>query len=100
MIDVLQTQAAQICLIKNIVCQKQNHPDPLKNESKNVSPSFTKEFVNAEGEYHDCSTLVSGSFVGSDPFSDKLMVGSKASVKIYEFDKLYGQIASYKIILN
>ena len=60
----------------------------------------TKEFVNAEGEHHDCSTLVSGSFVGSDPFSDKLMVGSKASVKIYEFDKLYGQTASYKIILN
>ena len=32
--------------------------------------------------------------------SSKLFVGSKASVKIYEFDEVYGHIASYKIILN
>lgn len=60
----------------------------------------TKEFVNAEGEYHDCESLITSSFCGSDLYADKLFVGSKASVKIYEFDEVYGHIASYKIILN
>lgn len=60
----------------------------------------TKEFVNAEGKRHELETLVSPSFIGSDPYADKLMVGSKAGCKIYEFDKLRGHTASYKIILN
>lgn len=60
----------------------------------------TKEFVNAEGDTYDAETLVSGSFCGSDPYADKLMVGSKASCKIYEFNQEEGHSASYKIILN
>ena len=59
-----------------------------------------KEFINAEGATHDAITNVSGSFVGSCPYADSLFVGSKASVKIYEYDAVEGQVASYKIILN
>ena len=54
----------------------------------------------AEGDVHDNEVLVAPSFVGSDPYADKLMVGSKPACKIYEFDAKYGHIASYKIILN
>lgn len=60
----------------------------------------TKEFVNAECGNHDAETLVSGSFCGSDPFADKLMVGSKACCKVYEFNRVIGHTASYKIVLN
>ena len=59
-----------------------------------------KEFINAEGSTYDAITNVSGSFVGSCPYADSLFVGSKSSVKIYEYDKVEGQVASYKIILN
>lgn len=59
-----------------------------------------KTFVNAEGSTYDAETLVSSSFVGSDPYADSLMVGSKASVLIHEFDETEGRVASYKIILN
>lgn len=60
----------------------------------------TKEFVNAEAAHHDCASLVSSSFCGSENYADSLFVGSKASVRIYEFDRVYGNVASYKIILN
>ena len=59
-----------------------------------------KSFVNAECETHDAETLVSSSFVGSDPYADKLMVGSKASVLIHSFEPGKGRVGSYKIILN
>lgn len=59
-----------------------------------------KTFVNAECPTHDAETLVSSSFVGSDPYADKLMVGSKAAVLIHEFVPVEGRVASYKIILN
>lgn len=59
-----------------------------------------KSFVNAECETHDAETLVSSSFIGSDPYADKLMVGSKASVLIHEFEPITGRVGSYKIILN
>lgn len=60
----------------------------------------TKEIINAEAKTHDCITNVAGSFVGSCPYADSLFVGSKSSVKIYEFDRYEGQVASYKLILN
>ena len=60
----------------------------------------TKELVNAEGAHHECKTCVVGSFVGSCVYADSLFVGSKASVRIYEFDEVEGQVASYQIILN
>ena len=60
----------------------------------------TKEFITAEGLHHDVETLVLPSLIGSDPYADKLMVGSKAAIKIFGFDKKYGHTESYKYILN
>lgn len=59
-----------------------------------------KELIASTGEHHNLEVLISSSIVGEDPYADKLMVGSKASVKIFEFDKVYGHVASYNIILN
>ena len=59
-----------------------------------------KEIPVGEGLSHDIEVLVSPSFIGSDPYSDKLMCGSKGAVKIYGFDELFGHTESYKIILN
>lgn len=59
-----------------------------------------KEMPAYEGLYHDCEILIASSFVGSDPYSDRLMKGCKASVKIYGFDEKLGHIESYKCILN
>ncbi len=49
---------------------------------------------------NDQDLLVASSMVGSDPFSDRLMRGSKAAAKIYGFSDEYGYTESYKFILN
>lgn len=59
-----------------------------------------KQVVAHEGCCNDSEVLVAGSFVGSDPYSDSLFKGSKASVNIYGFDYIYGHTETYKIILN
>lgn len=59
-----------------------------------------KEMPSFEGCCNDTEILISPSFVGSDPYSDSLMKGSKASVKIYGFNDIYGHTETYKIILN
>ena len=59
-----------------------------------------KELIAAEGEHHNIEVLVAPSFIGSCPYADKLMVGSKAGCKVFEFDSKYGHTASYNIILN
>ncbi len=59
-----------------------------------------KELPTAEGCLHDTEVLVCPSFIGSDPYSDSLLKGSKASVKIFGFDSIYGHTETYKIILN
>lgn len=59
-----------------------------------------KEIPSFEGCCSDTEILVSPSFVGSDPYSDSIMKGSKAAVKIYGFDSTYGHIETYKFILN
>ena len=59
-----------------------------------------KEIPSSEGCCHDTEILVCPSFIGSDPYSDSIMKGSKAAVKIYGFDELYGHTETYKIILN
>lgn len=59
-----------------------------------------KEIPSHEGVLGDAEVLVSPSFVGSDPYSDSLCKGSKACVKVYGFNKLYGHTETYKIILN
>ena len=59
-----------------------------------------KELITAEGEHHDIEVLVAPSLIGSDPYADKLMVGSKAAIKILGFNKKYGHNESYKRVLN
>ena len=59
-----------------------------------------KEIPSHEGILGDAEVLISPSFVGSDPYSDKLYKGSKACVKVYGFDKLFGHTETYKIMLN
>ena len=59
-----------------------------------------KEIPTNEGCCNDTEILMSPSFVGSDPYSDSIMKGSKASVKIYGFDSVYGHTETYKFILN
>lgn len=59
-----------------------------------------KEIPSNEGILGDAEVLISPSFVGSDPYADSLCKGSKASVKIYGFNRLYGHTETYKIILN
>lgn len=48
----------------------------------------------------DCEVVVCPSFVGDCPYADKIMKGAKAASCIYGFDKQYGLIETYKIILN
>lgn len=59
-----------------------------------------KVIPSHEGILGDAEVLISPSFVGSDPYSDSLNKGSKASVNIWGFDELYGHTETYKIILN
>ena len=59
-----------------------------------------KEIPSSEGCCNDTEILVSPSFVGSDPYSDSLMKGNKASVKIYGFSSLWGHTETHKFILN
>ena len=59
-----------------------------------------KEIPSFEGCCNDTEILVSPSFVGSDPYSDSIMKGCKAAVKIYGFDSTYGHKETYKFILN
>ena len=59
-----------------------------------------KELSSHEGCCHDTEILVCPSFVGSDPYSDSIMKGSKAAVKVFGFDSLYGHTETYKFILN
>lgn len=58
-----------------------------------------KELTAYEGCLHDCEVLVCPSFVGSDPYSDHLLRGSKGAVKIFGFDPVYGHTETYKIVL-
>lgn len=59
-----------------------------------------REITSSEGCCSDSEILISPSFVGSDPYSDSLMKGGKAAVKIYGFNEVYGHNETYKIILN
>ena len=59
-----------------------------------------KEIPSSEHSVRDTQILICPSFVGSDPYSDSIMKGSKASVKIFGFDPLLGYTDMHKIILN
>ena len=47
-----------------------------------------------------CEVVICPSFVGDCPYADKIMKGAKASSCIYGFDKDFGLVETYKIILN
>lgn len=60
----------------------------------------SKELIVGEHDNHNLEVLVIPSVCGSDPYSDKLNVGSKAMAKIFKFNSKYGHIGSENIILN
>ena len=53
-----------------------------------------------EGTSNDYEVIVAPSIVGSDPYSDSIMKGSKAAAKIYGFNETYGLTEQYKYVLN
>lgn len=59
-----------------------------------------KELTGYESVCSDAEVLVAPSFVGSDPYSDSLMKGSKSAVKIWKFNEIYGHVGTTKIVLN
>ena len=59
-----------------------------------------KVITGNDGCTYDTEVLVSPSFVGSDPFADSIMKGSKAAVMIYGFHEFEGHNETYKFILN
>jgi hypothetical protein len=60
----------------------------------------SNDMTVGEGDSNDTEVLVCPSFIGSDPYSDKLMKGSKAACKVFVFDNKNGHIGTDKIILN
>lgn len=59
---------------------------------------YEKTLYEANG--HNVELLVSGSIVGSDPYADTLLLGSKSSAKLDVFQKTKGRVQSNTIILN
>jgi len=59
----------------------------------------SKELIGFESAHSDAEILVCPSFIGSDGYSDKLMVGAKPAVKIFGFDPEHCHTETYKIIL-
>ena len=59
-----------------------------------------KEIVVGEGKNNDVEVLVCPSFIGTCPYADSLLLGTKASCKIFVFDEKYGHTDTYKIMLN
>jgi len=58
------------------------------------------EIVVGEDGNKNVSVLNCPSIIGSCPYADKLLVGSKAAAKVYTFDPMFGHIESKTIILN
>lgn len=59
-----------------------------------------QELCVGERDEHNIEVLVSPSIIGSCPYSDKLLKGSKSAAKIYEFDERHGHTMTKTIILN
>lgn len=58
-----------------------------------------KNIEISEGVTYSTELLCCPSFVGSDPYSDSIMKGSKPAVSIFGFDQTYGHTETYKILL-
>lgn len=48
----------------------------------------------------DCEVIVCPSFVGSCPYSNKILKGAKPSCCIYGYDEKYGHTETYKVFLK
>lgn len=59
-----------------------------------------KSITGTERSTFDTEVLVAPSFVGSDPYADTILKGSKAAVAVYGFHDYEGHNETYKIILN
>ena len=59
-----------------------------------------KVLTGTDGCTYDTEVLVCPSFVGADPFADRIMKGCKAAVMIYGFHEYEGHNETYKFILN
>ena len=59
-----------------------------------------RELPVGETLLNDTEVIVCPSFVGSDPYSDSLLKGTKSACKIYGFDDYNGLTETYKFILN
>lgn len=59
-----------------------------------------RSFTTGETASGDTEVIVCPSFIGSDPYSDKLMKGSKAACVILGFDPIKGHTETYKMLLN
>ena len=53
-----------------------------------------------EGVDNNVELIVSPSIVGSDPYSDSLLVGAKSSAKLHIYEKGKGRVQTYNYILN
>lgn len=53
-----------------------------------------------EAETSDVEYLICPSFIGTDPFSDKICKGAKSACKLFVFDNTYGHTGTEKFILN
>lgn len=60
----------------------------------------SNEITVGEDGSKNVEVLNCPSFVGSCPFADRLLVGSKAAAKVYVFDQKFGHVESKTIILN
>lgn len=58
------------------------------------------ETVVGEADGHNVEVIALPSFIGSDPFSDKLLKGSKSMAKLFAFDTAHGHIGTQNFILN
>lgn len=56
--------------------------------------------IGSEHICNDTEILVCPSIIGSDPYADRILKGSKSAVKIYGFDEIFGHVETYKFILN
>lgn len=59
-----------------------------------------KSITGMERCTYDTEVLVAPSFVGSDPYADHILKGSKAAVAIYGFHEYEGHNETYKFVLN
>ena len=58
-----------------------------------------KEIITSENRVSDCEVIINPAFIGSDPYSDSVLKGSKSAVKVYGFSG-YGHDETYKFVLN